>query len=60
MVLFTRKQKVRELSLLSKFIYKIRNTEPKDIAFKTDLILPEALILKVTFKAFIFLRLIAC
>lgn len=60
MVLFTRKQKVRELSLLSKFIYKIRNTEPKDIAFKTDLVLPESLILKVKLTAFIFLRLIAC
>ena len=38
---------MRELNLLSHLIYKARGTEPDDPAFKTDLVLPEALILKV-------------
>ena len=46
-VLFTRSQKVRELSYLSRFIYYVRKTEPEDKAFKTDIVLPEALLLQV-------------
>jgi hypothetical protein len=38
---------VRELNYLSQLIHKARGTEPDELCFKTDLILPEALILKV-------------
>ena len=51
-VLFTRKQKVRELSYLSQLIYKIRGTQPEDDAFRTDFVLPEALIVKVILKSY--------
>lgn len=37
---------MRELNYLSQLIYKARGTEPEEPAFKTDLVLPEALILK--------------
>ena len=47
LVLFTRSQRVRELSYISRFIYYMRGTAPEDPEFHTDLVLPEALIVKV-------------
>lgn len=47
LVLFTRSQRVRELSYISRFIYYMRKTAPEDPEFHTDLVLPEALIVKV-------------
>eukprot|EP00347_Sterkiella_histriomuscorum_P021159 403335024 len=45
-VLFTRAQKVKEMSNLSKLIFYLRNKEPEDQDFKNDIILPEAIIAK--------------
>ena len=47
LVLFTRSQRVRELSYISRFIYYMRGAAPEDPEFHTDLVLPEALIVKV-------------
>lgn len=47
-ILFTRAQKIKELTYLGKLIYFFKKTEPTDKDFTTDLVLPEAVILKVT------------
>jgi hypothetical protein len=46
-ILFTRSQRVKELSWLSSLIYQVKKSKPEDPDFSTDLVFPEALIIKV-------------
>ena len=41
-ILFSRAQRIKEISLLPRLIYRLRGTKPQDPEFNTDLILPEA------------------
>ena len=46
-ILFTRAQKIKELNPLARFLFWYKGTQPEDPLFRTDYVLPEALIVKV-------------